>query len=120
MLKLLRAATAVLSALAVLPAMADDPPPNPPPSTSQFVALSAHDQVRQMARGVNIIGYDPFWHDDAQGNYKEEHFAKIKAAGFSTVRGPRRLADARPRPSTWSCRTPTPCTRAPAPPAPPW
>lgn len=86
MLKLLRAATAVLSALAVLPAMADDPPPNPPPSTSQFVALSAHDQVRQMARGVNIIGYDPFWHDDAQGNYKEEHFAKIKAAGFSTVR----------------------------------
>lgn len=86
MLKLLRTAAAVLSTLAVLPAMADDPAPNPPPSTSQFVALSAQDQVRQMARGVNVIGYDPFWRDGAQGNYKEEHFAKIKAAGFSTVR----------------------------------
>jgi endoglucanase len=86
MLKLLRSSAAILTALAALPAMADDPKPNPPPSTSQFVAIPAHDQVRQMARGVNIIGYDPFWRDNAQGNYKEEHFAKIKAAGFSTVR----------------------------------
>lgn len=75
-----------LSALAILPAQADNPPPNPPPSTSQFVALPAHDQVHQMARGVNIIGYDAFWRDNGRGNYKEEHFAKIKAAGFSTVR----------------------------------
>jgi endoglucanase len=86
MLKLLRAAAGVLAALAALPALADNPPPNPPPSSSQFVALSAQDQVRQMARGVNVIGYDAFWRDGAQGNYKDEHFAKIKAAGFSTVR----------------------------------
>jgi len=66
--------------------LAADPPPNPPPATSQFTELSALDQVHQMGRGVNIIGYDPFWRDGAQGNYKDEHFAKIKAAGFSTVR----------------------------------
>jgi endoglucanase len=39
-----------------------------------------------MGRGVNIIGYDAFWRDNSQGSYKDEHFAKIKAAGFSTVR----------------------------------
>jgi endoglucanase len=86
MLKLLRAAAGILATFAVPLAMADDPAPNPPPSNSQFVAISAHDQAHQMARGVNIIGYDPFWRDKTQGNYKEEHFAKIKAAGFSTVR----------------------------------
>jgi hypothetical protein len=59
MQKLLRTAAALLSALAALaalPALADDPAPNPPPAASQFVELSAHDQVRQMGRGVNVIG----------------------------------------------------------------
>jgi endoglucanase len=81
-----RLAAALTLAFATQAALADDPPPNPPPSTSQFKELSAHDQVRQMGRGVNVIGYDPFWQAGAQGNYKDEHFAKIKAAGFSTVR----------------------------------
>jgi endoglucanase len=76
--------TTFLSVVA-LPALADDPAPSPPPA-ARFVELSAHDQVRQMGRGVNVIGYDPFWRDGAQDNYKEEHFAEIKAAGFSTVR----------------------------------
>jgi len=84
--KLPRLAAALTFTFATQAALADDPPPNPPPSTSQFKELSAHDQVRQMGRGVNVIGYDPFWRDDGHGNYKDEHFAKIKAAGFSTVR----------------------------------
>ena len=84
--KLPRLAAALTFTFAAQAALADNPPPNPSPSTSQFTELSAHDQVRQMGRGVNIIGYDPFWRDDAQGNYKDEHFAKIKAAGLSTVR----------------------------------
>jgi endoglucanase len=83
---LLHLAAAVSLTFAVNAALAADPPPNPPPATSQFTELSAQDQVHQMGRGVNIIGYDPFWRDGAQGNYKDEHFAKIKAAGFSTVR----------------------------------
>jgi endoglucanase len=87
-MKMLQTAAAVLALLGASmgTAMADDPAPNPPPSRSQFVEISAHDQVRQMARGVNVIGYDAFWRDNSQGNYKEAHFAKIKAAGFSTVR----------------------------------
>jgi endoglucanase len=85
-MKALRITAAILAMLAAPLAMADDPAPNPPPSTSQFVEISAHDQVRQMGRGVNVIGYDAFWKDNSQGNYKEEHFAKLKAAGFSTVR----------------------------------
>jgi endoglucanase len=86
MRNLLRTAACVLVALAAPLALADDPRPNPPPSSSQFVEISAHDQAAQMGRGVNVIGYDPFWRDHGKGNYKEEHFAKIKAAGFSTVR----------------------------------
>jgi endoglucanase len=84
--KLLLSAAGAMIALATPFALADNPVPNPPPSRSQFVEVSAHDQVRQMARGVNVIGYDAFWKDGGKGNYKEEHFAKIKAAGFSTVR----------------------------------
>jgi endoglucanase len=86
MLKLLKHTAAVLAVLAAPLAMADDPAPNLPPSTSQFTELSAQDQARQLGRGVNVIGYDAFWRDNSQGNYKEEHFAKIKAAGFATVR----------------------------------
>jgi endoglucanase len=83
---LFRCVAGAMLTLAVPLALADNPPPNPPPAKSQFVELSAHDQVRQMGRGVNIIGYDPFWKDSGKGNYTEEHFAKIKGAGFSTVR----------------------------------
>jgi endoglucanase len=85
-MKVLRITAAILATLAAPLALADDPAPNPPPSKSQFVEISAHEQVRQMGRGVNVIGYDAFWKDNSQGNYKEEHFAKLKAAGFSTVR----------------------------------
>lgn len=84
--KLPRLAAAVTLTFAAQAALADDPPPNPPPAASQFKAISAHEQVRRMGRGVNVIGYDPFWRAGAHGNYKDEHFAKIKAAGFSTVR----------------------------------
>ncbi len=85
---LLRAAAGAGLAAAMLSplcAMAD-PAPNPPPATSRFTAVSAADQVHAMARGVNIIGYDPYWRDGGQGNYKEEHFKQIRDAGFSTVR----------------------------------
>lgn len=85
MLKLM-AGVCLAGTLIASAAFAEDPAPNPPPTTSQFIEISAHDQVRQMARGVNIIGYDPFWRDGGKGSYKEEHFAQIKAAGFSTVR----------------------------------
>lgn len=86
MLKLLKTAACVMGILAAPLALADDPTPHLPPATSQFVEISAHDQVRKLGRGVNVIGYDKFWQANSTGNYKEAHFAKIKAAGFDTVR----------------------------------
>ncbi len=48
--------------------------------------LSAADQVAQMKRGVNIVGYDPLWRDPAKGRFKPRHFKIIKDGGFDTVR----------------------------------
>ncbi len=57
--------------------------------TAQAIAgapLSAADQVAQMKRGVNIVGYDPLWQDPAKGRFKPRHFRIIKEGGFDTVR----------------------------------
>ncbi len=51
-----------------------------------FVETAAADQVAQMGAGVNILGYDPYWQEGGQGNYREEHFKAMRDAGFSTVR----------------------------------
>jgi endoglucanase len=48
--------------------------------------LSAADQVAQMKRGVNIVGYDPLWQDASKGRFKPHHFKIIKEGGFDTVR----------------------------------
>jgi endoglucanase len=48
--------------------------------------LSAADQVAQMKRGVNIVGYDPLWQDASKGRFKPQHFKIIKEGGFDTVR----------------------------------
>lgn len=48
--------------------------------------ISAADQVARMGTGVNILGYDPYWKDGGQGNYREEHFKAIHDAGFRHVR----------------------------------
>jgi endoglucanase len=55
-------------------------------SESGFTAIDPFDQVKQMARGVNIIGYDPMWKDFSQRRFKERHFQRIHDAGFQTVR----------------------------------
>lgn len=49
-------------------------------------APSAWDQARVLGRGVNIIGYDPLWKDFREGHFKTYHFARIRQAGFSSVR----------------------------------
>ena len=48
--------------------------------------LTPAEQVAQMKRGVNIVGYDPLWTDPAKGRFKPRHFKIIKDGGFSTVR----------------------------------
>ncbi len=41
---------------------------------------------QRLARGVNIIGYDPIWQDRQRGRIQAKHFRLIRAAGFSHVR----------------------------------
>jgi hypothetical protein len=41
---------------------------------------------QKLGRGVNIIGYDPIWQDRAKARFKDGHFAKIREAGFTSVR----------------------------------
>jgi hypothetical protein len=41
---------------------------------------------QRLGRSVNIIGYDPIWQDRAKARFQEKHFARIKEAGFSSVR----------------------------------
>jgi endoglucanase len=48
--------------------------------------LTPAEQVAQMKRGVNIVGYDPIWQDAAKARFKPRHFKIIKDGGFDTVR----------------------------------
>jgi endoglucanase len=64
-----------LACLLTLPALASAAEP-----------LSAADQVAQMKRGVNIVGYDPLWHDLSTARFKPRHFKIIKDGGFDSVR----------------------------------
>jgi endoglucanase len=40
----------------------------------------------ELGRGVNIIGYDPIWQDRTKARFKEGNFARIREAGFTSVR----------------------------------
>lgn len=69
-------ALALCAGLMVSPAKAQTP----------FPPLTPEAQVAQMGRGVNIIGYDPFWQKGGKGNYTEAHFKAIHDAGFRNIR----------------------------------
>ena len=37
-------------------------------------------------RGVNVLGYDPYWTDTSKRRFEWRHFAEIKKGGFDFVR----------------------------------
>lgn len=43
-------------------------------------------QNRLLGRSVNILGYDPIWRSRQEARFKVENFAKLKVAGFDSVR----------------------------------
>jgi endoglucanase len=47
-------------------------------------ALHASDQP--FRRGVNVLGYDPYWTDTGQRRFEWRHFTEIRKAGFDFVR----------------------------------
>jgi endoglucanase len=67
--------------------------------------LTPAEQVAQMKRGVNIVGYDPLWQDPSKARFKLRHFKIIKDGGFDTVRinlyGFRQMNDKLELPASW-------------------
>ena len=56
------------------------------PAAPPAVALHASDQP--FKRGVNVLGYDPYWTDASKRRFQWRHFAEIRKAGFDFVRMP--------------------------------
>ena len=50
----------------------------------QVEALTAENSP--FRRGVNVLGYDPYWKDPAKARFQWRHFAEIRRAGFDHVR----------------------------------
>lgn len=61
----------------VLSACAVQPRPQPTPVAAEAFPFK---------RGVNILGYDPFWKDPAKARFQWRHFGEIRRAGFDHVR----------------------------------
>lgn len=55
-----------------------------PVAASAPLALHASDQP--FRRGVNVLGYDPYWTDASKRRFEWRHFAEIRRAGFDFVR----------------------------------
>jgi len=51
-----------------------------------FTPIDPWEQIKTMARGVNVIGYDPLWQNFEKARFQEKHFARIREGGFQTLR----------------------------------
>lgn len=56
------------------------------PKAAGFAPVSAEDQAARMHRGMNILDDDPLWRDPAAARFQPRHFARLREAGFDTVR----------------------------------
>lgn len=54
--------------------------PSPSPGTAASTAPP------HFVRGVNVLGYDPYWKDPAKARFQWRHFGEIKRGGFDFVR----------------------------------
>ena len=72
---------ALATALLASPAVAETPRPGSDGASAHAFAVN-----QRLGRSVNIIGYDPIWQDRAKARFQAKHFARIKEAGFSSVR----------------------------------
>ena len=49
-------------------------------------APALHQADQPFRRGVNVLGYDPYWTDASKRRFEWRHFAEIRKAGFDFVR----------------------------------
>jgi endoglucanase len=57
-----------------------------PPQEVFYKSPDAFTQNKRLGRGVNIIGYDPFWKSMENSRFQKEHFKIIKEGGFNGIR----------------------------------
>jgi len=43
-------------------------------------------KAAKFKRGINVLGYDPYWTDSSKARFKWRHFREIRQAGFDHVR----------------------------------
>jgi endoglucanase len=77
----MRLAQIAIAACAMLLGFAAPAMAAPPPAS-----LHASDQP--FRRGVNVLGYDPYWTDSSKRRFQWRHFAEIRKAGFDFIRVP--------------------------------
>lgn len=73
---LIRTIALLLTILCAAPVAAQTAAPSP-------VLTSANQPFK---RGVNVLGYDPYWTGQGERRFQWRHFAEIKKAGFDFVR----------------------------------
>lgn len=56
----------------------------PPAMSAKLMALQQSDEP--FRRGVNVLGYDPYWTEGGKRRFEWRHFAEIRKAGFDFVR----------------------------------
>jgi len=55
-------------------------------SAERPVAPTLRQSDQPFRRGVNVLGYDPYWTDSSKRRFEWRHFAEIRKAGFDFVR----------------------------------
>src|SRR3954471_6822157 len=78
-MRVIKAAFAFFVALAALAAA-------PVPAAQQAASLQASDQP--FRRGVNVLGYDPYWTDASKRRFQWRPYPEVRKPGFAFVRGP--------------------------------
>lgn len=58
----------------------------PPAFATQATPLALTQESQPFHRGVNVLGYDPYWNVGGQRRFEWRHFAEIHKAGFDFVR----------------------------------
>ena len=56
------------------------------PALAQPVSHASQILASPFHRGVNVLGYDPYWKDETKRRFEWRHFTLIRRAGFDFVR----------------------------------
>src|SRR5690349_7861746 len=58
----------------------------PPAMAAKRAAPTLRQSDEPFRRGVNVLGYDPYWNEGGKRRFELRHFAEIRKAGFDFVR----------------------------------